>query len=399
MQTENFDYALPPHQIASEPISPRDASKLLVYKNDTITHQHFGLLPEVLPENAVLVFNDTKVIPARLIFTKETGAKIELFCLQPLQPHTDMALAMQQPNQCTWLCMVGNAKRWKDETLRLEYQNQTITARKTATTPLGCEVQFEFSTCDFATALRVFGEMPLPPYLNRRPTPLDAQNYQTMYAAHSGAVAAPTAGLHFTQNVLQNLQNKGITQLYATLHVGAGTFKPLQPNTKLEDHVMHTEQICVELAFLQKLSQHIAQKKPVVAVGTTAMRTLESIYHLGIKAAKGENPTFLAQWQAYEQPTVSVTNALDSLMDYMQKNGLTQLVAHTQIMIVPGFVFNICSALVTNFHQPKSTLLCLVAAFVGTDWKKIYDEALSNQYRFLSYGDSSILFKKQAQNG
>ncbi|MER2995987.1 S-adenosylmethionine:tRNA ribosyltransferase-isomerase [Pontibacter populi] len=394
---KDFVYELPDERIAKFPLPERDQSKLLFYKSGTINDQTFTDLPELLPANTLLVFNDTKVVQARLLFQKETGGIVEIFCLEPVKPHTEVQLAMQQTSSCTWKCLVGNNKRWKSGKLYLYFEGGVITAEREAHQDGHFLINFAWEPANltFAEVLERCGKLPLPPYLNRDLTPADCTRYQTIYANQEGAVAAPTAGLHFTDKVLATIKAKGITTAYLTLHVGAGTFKPVKADV-MEAHEMHAEQLYLTREFIVQLLAQVERNKPVIPVGTTSMRSLESLYWLGVKVFQqpdlSQDQLHITQWFAYETiylPTPA--EALTALLNYMANYKTDHLHASTQIIIAPGYSFRICSGLVTNFHQPESTLLLLVSALIGENWRKVYQHAMANNYRFLSYGDSSLL--------
>jgi S-adenosylmethionine:tRNA ribosyltransferase-isomerase len=371
-----------------------------VYRGGQIADQRFLDLPTELPPGALLVFNDTKVVRARLFCQKPTGGVIELFCLEPVAPHRAVEPAMQQTGSCVWKCLVGNGKRWKSGPVQLSFlvdnQPATLTAERLEAGEGYSLIQFSWEpeSLPFAEVLRYAGHLPLPPYLNREDTDVDAVRYQTVYAAHEGAVAAPTAGLHFSDAVLADLQQRGFHTARVTLHVGAGTFQPVKAE-HMAGHAMHGEPFVVEAAVLRQLLAHAPQ--PIIAVGTTSLRTLESMYWLGAKLAQqlASTPTtelHVSQWQPYEDaPAVAMTDALQALLHYMEASGSTFLRATTQLLIAPGYQFKVISGLITNFHQPESTLLLLVSALIGPDWRQVYDHALAHNYRFLSYGDSSLL--------
>lgn len=398
---ESYDYNLPDERIAKYPLAERDSSKLLIYRDGKITDEVFNHLPEYLPQDSLMVFNNTKVIHARLIFRKETGAQIEIFCLEPADP-SDYLLSFQQTQKCAWLCLVGNSKKWKEGTLSLDVSINgsmlKVAAERIAKVKDANEILFSWDNDEvtFADILEAVGELPIPPYLNRKTEDSDLQTYQTVYSKIIGSVAAPTAGLHFTDRVLNNLDKKGIVRKELTLHVGAGTFKPVQ-SKEIGAHEMHSELISVSKSFIQSL---IDNKGKVVAVGTTSVRTLESLYYLGVvlqNEIKTLSDLFVPQWMPYDEEnnTLSVKEALTNLINYLDAIDQETLIAHTAIIIAPGYNFKIVDALVTNFHQPKSTLLLLVSSLVGEEnWKSIYTHALENDYRFLSYGDSSLLFRK-----
>jgi S-adenosylmethionine:tRNA ribosyltransferase-isomerase len=391
---DNFDYALPEERIAKFPLPQRDTSKLLVYKNQQIAESNFRQLADFVPKNALFVFNNTKVIQARMIFQKETGAQIEIFCLEPKEP-ADYAQVFIQNQSCTWLCLVGNAKRWKNGKLMKEIANGQCTVEKIESYGETQLIRFEWNNpnLSFAEILENYGELPIPPYLNRKTETADKETYQTVYSKIKGSVAAPTAGLHFTENVFDSLREKHIELEELTLHVGAGTFKPVKSET-LAEHEMHTECISVKKSTIEKLIQKQGQ---VFAVGTTSVRTLESLYYIGFYLSDNPNAAIeelaVYQWTPYssQNKNMSVEDALSNIVDYMKRKQLETFTTHTQILIAPGYSFKIVNGIITNFHQPKSTLLLLISAFVGDNWKEIYDYALKNDFRFLSYGDSSLL--------
>jgi S-adenosylmethionine:tRNA ribosyltransferase-isomerase len=399
-----FDYTLSPERIAVYPIEPRDHCKLLVYRNGHYSSLFFYELPEHLPSGSLLVMNDSRVIPARIPFEKETGAHIEVFCLRPLlpAPNFEDVLASNQP--CTWECMVGNLKRWPVGTSlqsHIEYNGQQLELQATLTQVVAetCQVTFHWTPQElaFGEVLAMFGIIPLPPYIKRPAVSDDKINYQTVYAKHDGSVAAPTAGLHFTPHVFHGLYRKSIDQAYVTLHVGAGTFKPVTAPV-IGEHEMHAETISVDRHALQSIYNHIGN---ITVVGTTSMRTLESLYWLAVGLETQENPDddnmFVSQWVAYEQQALLPTPkaAIHFLIQWLDKHQLNHINASTALMIGPGYDFKLCDALITNFHQPKSTLLLLISAFIGEEWRAVYDYALAQDYRFLSYGDASLLYRKR----
>ena len=398
IRIEDYNYNLPDGRIAKYPLTKRDSSKLLVYKNDKIFDSVFSDLPQCLPADSLMVFNNTKVIQARLHFRKATGAQIEIFCLEPHIPH-DYLLNFQQTQACSWVCLIGNLKKWKEgelvKEIRIRGKLVKITANRLQSNGDSYIVEFKWDNPDvtFSEILEVMGELPIPPYLNRDTEEQDKQTYQTVYSKIDGSVAAPTAGLHFTSEVFRSLKEKGIKTAEITLHVGAGTFRPVK-SEQIKDHVMHSEFISVKREFIEQLLNY---KGMVIAVGTTSVRTLESLYFLGTLLEKGKNPKMqVSQWQPYEETKNPVTKekALSNLIDYLDTHGLNTLIADTQIIIAPGYKFKIVDGIVTNFHQPQSTLLLLISAFLGGDrWKDIYTHALDEGYRFLSYGDSSLLLK------
>ena len=397
IKISDYNYTLPDERIAKFPLPVRDQSKLLVYRQGEISETHFTSLPDYLEPGSLMIFNNTKVIQARLHFRKETGALIEIFCLEPIQPH-DYALNFQQTHHAAWICMIGNLKKWKEGSLQKEMtvkgKSITLTATRGACHGTSHWVDFTWNNEEvtFADILEVFGELPIPPYLNRDTEESDKETYQTVYSKIKGSVAAPTAGLHFTERVLCALKEKGVDLEEVTLHVGAGTFKPVKSEV-IEGHEMHTEYISVNKTTLEKL---IAHQGEAVAVGTTSVRTLESLYYIGATLAQypeaNEEQLHVKQWQPYEtHPDLTAKEALQHILDYMKRNNLEALHTSTQIIIAPGYTYKIVKKIVTNFHQPQSTLLLLVSAFVKGDWHRIYDYALGHDFRFLSYGDSSLL--------
>ena len=396
----DYNYNLPDERIAKFPLPVRDQSKLLVYRNGEISETRFTSLPDYVEPGTLMIFNNTKVIQARLHFRKETGALIEIFCLEPIQPN-DYALNFQQTEHAAWLCMIGNLKKWKEGTLtrRMTVKGQDITLAATRGEARGTSHWVDFTWDNpgvtFADILEMFGELPIPPYLNRETQESDKETYQTVYSKIKGSVAAPTAGLHFTQRVLDALRAKGADLEEVTLHVGAGTFKPVK-SEEIEGHEMHTEYISVSKGSIEKL---IAHEGKALAVGTTSVRTLESLYYIGVTLSQHpdaqEADLHVRQWQPYEtHPTLSATEALKHILHYMERHRLDALHTSTQIIIAPGYEYKVVKRMITNFHQPQSTLLLLVSAFVKGDWKRIYDYALSHDFRFLSYGDSSLLINE-----
>jgi S-adenosylmethionine:tRNA ribosyltransferase-isomerase len=390
-----YDYTLPDEKIAKFPLLKRDESKLLVYKDKEIKESRFKCLSNYLPEKSLLIFNNTKVIQARLIFQKETGAQVEIFCLEPKEP-ADYAQVFIQNQSCTWLCMIGNLKKWKSGKLNLTVHSSQFTAERLESYGDTHLIRFEWDNqnLSFAEILEICGELPIPPYLNRKTEESDNQTYQTVYSKIKGSVAAPTAGLHFTKDVFESLSKKNIDFEELTLHVGAGTFKPVKTET-IEEHVMHTECITIRKSTIEKILNNLGS---IFAVGTTSVRTLESLYYIGVLTSHNPNISIqdleVTQWMPYneENNRLSASDALNYVLQYFKKNNLDSMTAHTQIMIVPGYRFKIVTGIITNFHQPKSTLLLLISAFVGQEWKNIYDYALGHDFRFLSYGDSSLLF-------
>lgn len=391
---DDYNYPLPDHRIAKYPLDERDASKLLVYRDGQIREDHFRSIGQYLPADSLLIYNNTRVIQARLIFHKESGARIEVFCLGPIDP-LDYQLSLSSTNGCVWKCMIGNLKKWKTGALHLHVEKGdfrvTLSAERLSTTGNTHQVRFSWDDAQvsFAEILDAMGELPIPPYLNRDTEASDLRTYQTVYSRIKGSVAAPTAGLHFTERVLTDLRERGIGMDELTLHVGAGTFQPVK-TADANEHTMHTEIIAVPRQVIQDVRDHIGH---IVAVGTTSVRTLESLYYLGERVGSGRD-LHVDQFEPYQtEHTLTTTEALDHLLAYLDRTGQEVLHADTQIMIEPGFTFRIVEQMITNFHQPKSTLLLLVSAFVGGDWQTIYDYALAHDFRFLSYGDSSLLFR------
>ena len=393
IRIEDYSYQLPDDRIAKYPLTERDQSQLLVYKNGEVSKNLFSYVDDYIESNSTLVFNNTKVIQARLKFAKSTGAQIEIFCLEPIEP-SDYVLAFQQTERITWKCIVGNLKKWKTGDLiqKINIQGSEIELKAAKKESAGNSQLIEFtwngSGITFSEILESIGNTPIPPYLNRDSESIDKDRYQTIYSKQKGSVAAPTAGLHFTQRVLDKLKSKHVCIEEVTLHVGAGTFKPVKSET-IDEHEMHTEHFVVT----KKNLENLIRSRNIITVGTTSVRTIESLYWLGVKLIEnGTLDAHISQWEAYELPnSISKNEALQALVDYLNQRNLHHLHASTQIMIFPGYEFKLINKLITNFHQPKSTLLLLIAAFIGKDWKKVYDFALNNDFRFLSYGDSSIL--------
>lgn len=391
----DFNYHLPDDRIASYPLERRDLSRLMVASGDDIFSAEFCNIAGFIPTNSLLVFNNTRVIRARLVFYKPGGTRIEIFCLQS-------AGSYGQTSQCDWKCFIGNAKRWKQGMLSMEIEHagEKIILNATRKDSMGDAHLVNFSwnrpEMPFEQVLEMAGKVPLPPYLNREPDESDAERYQTLYARHNGSVAAPTAGLHFTPAVLQSLESKKCSFEYLTLHVGAGTFKPVSV-VDARNHQMHEEEVIVEKSFLLKLLQNLQGN--IIPVGTTSMRSLESLYWFGVQLLSGKiqaMPFTIGQWEPYESEVrIPAAESIQAILDFMSRQGLKTISGYTGIMIVPGYRFRICNVLITNFHQPQSTLLLLVAAFVGESWRKMYQFALENNFRFLSYGDSCLFFKKE----
>ncbi|HNS16540.1 MAG TPA: S-adenosylmethionine:tRNA ribosyltransferase-isomerase [Bacteroidales bacterium] len=400
----DFTYELPADRISQFPLAERDQSKLLLYSDHSIREDTFQNLADHLPEKGLMVVNDTRVIHARLLFQKPTGARVEVFCLNPVEPVQEIQSAFVQPSGVTWHCLVGNAKRWKQGPLSASAychgEKITFYAERTgsATNPGNIRFCWNPGHFSFAEVLEFFGKIPLPPYIQREPVSLDAIRYQTLFACTDGSVAAPTAGLHFTEQVLKRLQEKKIKRAEVTLHIGAGTFTPIV-TSRIDDHVMHTEKIRISVNLIRSLIKGDYSK--LIAVGTTTVRTLESLYWYGVKLIQThgtDTPFVISQWEPYRQQARSdrILNrdALEAILDLMHKRRITDLDGQTSLMIVPGYRFRLTDILITNFHQPRSTLLLLVAAFIGDDWKQAYQYALDQGFRFLSYGDSCLFYGK-----
>lgn len=396
----DFTYDLPENKIAKYPLAQRDASKLLIYNQGQITESQYFNLTEYLPKNSLLVFNNTKVVEARILFYKETGSKIELFCLEPDDRYNDITSAMLEKKEVYWKCLVGGAKKWKSGALThsFEFDGKNIELSATQIEKRNdyflIHFQWNEATLSFAEVLHFAGIIPLPPYLKRETEASDKDRYQTVYAKYDGSVAAPTAGLHFTKGLLENLGKKGIEHDFVTLHVGAGTFKPVKADT-MSEHEMHYEAIDVKKSFIQNLINHLDGK--IIPVGTTSIRTLESLYWIGVKCHLGKLKSLhddLTQWEPYELPQdIDAKTALNALVNWLDTQKMERLLTRTQIIIAPGYQLRIANGLITNFHQPQSTLILLVAAIVGNKWRKIYQYALEHDFRFLSYGDGSLLWK------
>jgi S-adenosylmethionine:tRNA ribosyltransferase-isomerase len=409
LSIHDFTYPLPAGRIAPEPLPDRAASRLLVSRGGVISDKTFRELPGELPADSLLIFNDTRVVRARLLARRPTGGQVELFCLEPVAPHRSLDLALQQTSHCTWRCLVGNGRRWKDGPVSLEFetaegQTATLWAERQTQEAGTALIDFRWAPAElpFAEVLRAAGHLPLPPYIDRPDTAADAVRYQTVYAATEGAVAAPTAGLHFTPEILTELKEKGFETGHVTLHVGAGTFQPVKAE-RMADHPMHTEPILVTAALLRQLLAH--RPRPVIAVGTTSLRTLETLYWLGVGLlqptdTKPGPELLVTQWQPYELADtaahISPEAALTALLNYLEAAGTDTLQASTRLLIAPGYRFRLAQGLITNFHQPESTLLLLVAALLGPGWRAVYEHALGHDYRFLSYGDSSLLLPAAA---
>ena len=404
IEISQYDYSLPDERIAKFPLAERDQSKLLIYKKGEVGEDVFRHLPEHLPTGALMVMNNTRVIQARMHFRKSSGALIEIFLLEPFLP-ADYEQMFQQTARCQWLCLIGNQKKWKEGALTIAQGPLTVSAKRLGEHGTSQLVEFEWLMAEghramtFADVIDLLGELPIPPYLNRETQESDKTTYQTVYSKIKGSVAAPTAGLHFTQRVLEAIDQRGIEREEVTLHVGAGTFRPVKSQT-IGQHDMHTEYIAVRRHTIERL---IAHQGKAIAVGTTSVRTLESLYYMGLKVLRNADITedllHVNQWEPYDcdegsehrEESVTAVESLKALMDWMDRHELTTLHSSTQIIIAPGYDYKIVNMLITNFHQPQSTLLLLVSAFVHGDWHKIYDYALSHDFRFLSYGDSSLL--------
>jgi S-adenosylmethionine:tRNA-ribosyltransferase-isomerase (queuine synthetase) len=393
-----YNYPLPDERIARFPLEKRDESKLLLYRDGKINESKFKQIADFLPERALIVFNNTRVIQARMLFHKSTGAKIELFCLEPISPH-DYALVFQQNERCSWLCLVGNAKKWKEGVLQKEIttgnRRVILQAEKKESYGESHLIEFSWDNPDvtFAELLDAAGILPIPPYLNRETEEKDLQTYQTVYSKIKGSVAAPTAGLHFTDEVLHELDSRGFMREEVTLHVGAGTFKPVKSET-IEEHEMHTEFISVNRSSIEHIKANAGN---IIAVGTTSVRTLESLYYIGVSLSRNPEATgdelVVAQWMPYDEANnqLSVDESLQHILDYLDRHKSDKLLTATRIIIAPEYTFKLVRGIITNFHQPRSTLLLLISAFVKGNWKPIYDYALAHDFRFLSYGDSSLL--------
>ena len=398
IRIEEYDYPLPDERIAKFPLAKRDESKLLLYKDGQVSESVFKHIADYLPAGSLLVYNNTRVIQARLLFQKATGARIEVFCLEPAEPH-DYALIFQQTERCSWICLVGNLKKWKDGLLtkKVAIQGEEVILSAEKKESHGDSHRIEFTWDNpkytFADLLDAAGVLPIPPYLHRETEKSDLVTYQTVYSKIKGSVAAPTAGLHFTPEVLADVDAHGIGREEVTLHVGAGTFKPVKSET-IDGHEMHTEFISVRRSSIERIQKNLGK---LIAVGTTSVRTLESLYYIGVKLTSHPDATseelVVNQWMPYEAENnrIPVAEALQHILDYLDRHQADKLVTATQIIIAPGYEFKIVRGIITNFHQPKSTLLLLISAFVKGNWRTIYDYALSHDFRFLSYGDSSLL--------
>jgi S-adenosylmethionine:tRNA ribosyltransferase-isomerase len=397
LKISDYIYNLPDGKIAQYPLSKRDSSKLLVYRNCNIEETKFIDIDKYIPSDSLIILNNTKVIPARLFFYKESGAKIEIFCLEPFSDTKDFQIEFHKKGSSIWKCFVGNASKWKNGNVKniFKYNNREFDITAEIKEKISDEYLIEFSwnssEITFGEVIECFGKVPLPPYIKRDSEKSDKKNYQTVYAKIDGSVAAPTAGLHFTEDVFKKLKFKNCIIEYLTLNVGAGTFKPVKSKI-IGEHKMHEELFCINNVLLENILKY--NEKKITAVGTTTLRTLESVYWYGVKLLKNESAEFkIEQWYPYENEEVPLSDSIEAVLDFMKKNNLNHIYGKTELMIVPGYNFKVADSLVTNFHLPGSTLLLLVAAFIGVDLKKIYDYALNNNFRFLSYGDSSLLFK------
>ena len=402
---EDYSYLLPDERIAKYPLSERDHSKLLIYKDGSVSETVFKYLPDHLSPDTIMVFNDTKVVPARLFFRRSSGAHIEIFCLEPLEP-AEYVSSFDSRDTCVWKCVVGNAKRWKSDSLSLDLQAaeesvskpdlealKSLNLRASLIEREGQTASVRFSWnggVSFSSVLDLCGRVPIPPYLNRETEAIDLERYQTLYAHIKGSVAAPTAGLHFTQATLEGIKAKGIDMQTICLHVGAGTFLPVK-SSLVSEHSMHREPFIIKKSFIEDL---LHSDKQLLAVGTTSVRTLESLYYVGVSIIEKGLPEDVQQWAPYEREySYSKEQSLEAILQYMNDNSLEKLQIGTRIIIVPGFTFRMVDMLLTNFHQSQSTLLLLISAFIGGDWHTVYDYALGHDFRFLSYGDSSLLYR------
>jgi len=406
IEIEDYNYDLPEEKIAKFPLDKRDSSKILIYKDRLISETQFTNLPELIPDSSVMVFNSTKVVPARLIFRRDSGARIEIFCLEPYSP-SEYIRSFASVGSCEWIVAIGNAKRWKDGELLFETHgvgevvNIDLRVSMVKKREEDYIVQFRWNGgIPFSYLLELCGNIPIPPYLKRESQAVDLERYQTLYAKERGSVAAPTAGLHFSEKVLKELNFRGIGIEELTLHVGAGTFRPVK-SKYITDHKMHSEPFTVSRKFLVNLLESIESERSIIAVGTTSIRVLESLYYVGRQISRSGEPGEIKQWEPYADShifietndvDVSAKNAIKEIIKWMDCHGMESYKGRTEIIIVPGYRFKIADTLITNFHQPQSTLLLLVSAFIGDSWKSVYKYAIDNNFRFLSYGDSSILF-------
>ena len=402
IKIEDYNYSLPDERIAKYPLKQRDMSKLLFLENGELSEKKFHNISNLLPEDSLLLFNETKVIQARMKFRKETGATIEIFCLEPIEPVNDFQLAFQQTSPVVWKCMVGNAKRWKSGkiTSTFEFDGKGIRLQAEIKERLSDSwlIKFEWDNPEikFHEIIEQNGLTPLPPYLNREAEESDKDRYQTVYANFDGSVAAPTAGLHFTENILEEIKQKGIQAAKLTLHVGAGTFKPVSAE-KIGEHEMHTERVIISKSTLLKTKENLGKK--IIPVGTTSMRTLESLFWMSVKLNSGDDSFTVEQWDPYQlhvPDNFDSFKAINLLIEHLEEKGISSLTGETRLMIAPGYKFKFAKGLITNFHQPKSTLLLLVSALIGESWKDAYDFAMKNDFRFLSYGDSCLFLPEKS---
>lgn len=399
IKISDYLYNLPDEKIAQFPLAERDSSKLLIYKSGNIEESNFRHIDNYIPPGSQVIFNNTKVIPARLFFHKDTGAKIEIFCLEPVSGITDYQAEFHRKGKSEWKCFVGNASKWKSGKVKskFEFDKKEFEISAEARDKISDEYVIEFTwdntDVTFGEIIESLGKVPLPPYIRRESEPSDKDKYQTVYAEVDGSVAAPTAGLHFTDDVLKKIKMKNCGIDYLTLNVGAGTFKPVKSKI-IGEHKMHGELFCVSDDLLKNILKY--RDRRITAVGTTSLRTLESIYWYGVKLKKNIGSEFyIEQWYPYENGEIPMEESVNEVLYYMVKNNLKNIYGNTELMVVPGYNFKIVDLLITNFHLPGSTLLLLVAAFIGDDWKKVYDYALKNNFRFLSYGDSSLLIREK----
>lgn len=402
IKIKEYTYLLPEDKIAKFPLEHRDHSKILIFRNNLVHESKFLNLDELLPNNSLMIFNNTMVIPARLLFKKESGAHIEIFCLEPYNP-IEYNLSFASKHTCSWVAVVGNAKKWKNGEIFFDVANHTelleIDLRASLEGKLNDKYIVNFTwkgNFTFSEVMELCGKVPIPPYLRRDAVLEDKERYQTLYAKIKGSVAAPTAGLHFSSRVLDKIEKKGIESSQIALHVGAGTFIPVK-SEEIKDHKMHSEPFSVAITLIKRILKQLENNESIIAVGTTTARSLESLYWLGIQCIDNGYPNNVTQWEPYNRNVeVSVKESLTHLISWMEKNDIETLERKTEIIIVPGYSFKIIDILITNFHQPQSTLLLLIAAFTGEKWKDIYNYALSNNFRFLSYGDSSLLFRSDS---
>ena len=402
LSIKDFTYSLPEERIARYPLTERDASKLLIFKEEKIEEDIYRNIADHIPSSSLLIFNDTKVVEARLLFQKTTGGVIEIFCLEPHNQYSHITTAMLQHEKVLWHCLIGGGSKWKHGQIlekKIIYNPKDLVLNARYIEKLGdgfiVELSWNDLSLSFAEVLHLFGAIPLPPYIKRNAEISDAERYQTVYAHYEGSVAAPTAGLHFTEAIFKKITEKNIQRDFVTLHVGAGTFKPVKTEV-MKDHEMHAEYFTVSKSTIQNFVDHL--DKNIIAAGTTSLRTLESLYWLGVKQStvNSQEAMEITQWEVYDhkEETISTKEALENLIKWLNEKDQDNLTAKTQIIIAPGYQFKIVNGLITNFHQPQSTLLLLVAAFVGENWKEVYNHALENNFRFLSYGDGSLLWRK-----